>query len=562
MLKNLTILNLAVIDSLSLEWDAGFSVLTGETGAGKSILVDAIGLITGMRADAALVRAGQERAEVSASFELEPGSTAAVWLDEQALRDPEQADELLIRRIVQSNGRTRAFVNGGAVTTTQLRALGEHLIEIFGQSESQTLLRTEIQRELLDASGDHAPLLATVADAHAQLAAVDARIDALRQHAGRDPAQLDFLRYQVSELRALQLGDDELEQLNLEHKSLANAGQLLRDGGMVQELLYGGDDSVYDRLSQCLSTLQQLAGVHQGFDEIAGIVSTAQAQVQDAADSARQLLERLELDPQRLAQTEQRLAAIHDLARKHRVRPDALLEHIGALSAELDAVEHGAEQLQALQQQRDDIERSYRKAAAALGDARRKAAARYAKQVTTLVRQLGMPNAQFQIAVDSNPQGAVRAHGSDDVRFDFSANPGQPLRPLAKVASGGELSRVSLALSVAGQHHRGGTPTMIFDEVDAGIGGAVAEIVGQKLRSLGADRQVLSVTHLAQVAAQGHQHYLIRKQVRGGNTFTQVEPLDENERIEELARMQGGVEISTTALAHARDLLQRAASAD
>ncbi|TJY55793.1 DNA repair protein RecN [Sinimarinibacterium sp. CAU 1509] len=560
MLKNLTITNLAVIDSLSLEWDAGFSVLTGETGAGKSILVDAIGLIIGTRADAQLVRAGQERAEVSAAFELEPASAATGWLEEQALLDPEQPDELLIRRIVQANGRTRAFVNGSAVTTAQLRELGELLIEIFGQSESQTLLRSEIQRELLDVSGNHAQLLAAVADAHAQVAAIDNQIEQLRQQAGRDPSQLDYLRYQVSELRALKLADDELDQLNQEHKSLANAGQLLRDGGRVQELLYSGDDSVYDRLSECLSTLQQLAPLHQGFDELANVIATAQAQVQDAADGARQLLDHLDLDPERLYQIEQRLGAIHDLARKHRVRPDALLAHISALGQELDSIENGAEQLQALQQQRDAAERHYRSAAAALSATRHKSAQRHAKEVTAIVRQLGMPNAQFQIAVDSNPQGPLRVHGSDDIRFDFSANPGQPLRPLAKVASGGELSRVSLALSVAGQH-RGGTPTMIFDEVDAGIGGAVAEIVGQKLRALGSDRQVLSVTHLAQVAAQGHQHYQIRKQVRGGNTFTQVVRLDDEQRIEELARMQGGVEISSAALAHARDLLERAANA-
>lgn len=557
MLRALTIRNLAVIDALDLEYGPGFSVLTGETGAGKSILIDAIGLAVGTRADTGLVRSGAERAEVSAEFELATDSAAAVWLRDNALEDPEHPESVVIRRVVPASGRGRAFVNGAPVTAAQLRELGERLIEIFGQSESQTLLRADVQRALLDDYGGHRTQLAAVAEAAAGVAQVEREIAALREAAGRDPAQTGLLRFQVDELDALKLGDGELAQLEADHRRLAASGQLLQDGGQAQEHLYGGDDSVYDQLSRVAALVDGLVPLHAEFRNAAEAIGSAQAQVQDAADTIRRVLDHLDLDPSRLAEVERRLEAIHDLARKHRVRPDTLAAHHAALRAQLELLEHASERLAALEHERAAALERYREAAAALSTARHEAAQRFSQGVTAIVRTLGMQNAQLAVAVDSDAAAPVSAQGTDAVRFDFTANPGQAPRPLAKVASGGELSRISLAIQVTGLQ-RGGPPTMIFDEIDAGISGAVAEIVGQRLRALGKERQVLCVTHLAQVAAQGHRHYGIRKSVGGGQTYTQVQALSDEARVEELARMQGGVEVSSAAVAHAKDLLQRA----
>ncbi len=558
MLKKLSIRNLAVIESVDLDSADGFTVLTGETGAGKSILIDAIGLILGDRADPALVRSGCERAEVTAHFELAPDAPVLAILRTQALDDPDSPNDLLIRRVVQTAGRARAFVNGVAVTANQLRELGEQLVLVFGQSESLTLLRADVQRTLLDDFGGHQQLLDTLADRVGQIQNIDAQMDALRNAAERDPAQLDYLRFQVQELDALQFSVEELEQLDIDQRQLANAGRILSEGGQVQDRLYGGDDSIYDQLSTVYGALDALAPLHPEFAEAASLIATAQAQAEEAANTVRAVLERLDLDPEHLQQVEQRLAAIHDLARKHRVKPAELPELRVSMQAQLDAVGDSAEALDRLQRQQDKLLEEYRTIAAELTARRRKSATGFAAEITRLVRRLGMPKAQFAVEVDpADPATVVRATGADDIRFDFSANPGQSLRPLARVASGGELSRISLAVEVVSLRSSQ-APTMIFDEVDAGISGAVAEIVGQTLRALGRERQVLCVTHLAQVAAQGHHHYAIRKVVRNGQTFTQVLPVDGTQRIEELARIQGGIEISEVALAHARELLDRA----
>lgn len=559
MLKNITIQNLALIDALSIDWDNGFNVLTGETGAGKSILIDAIGLAIGTRADAALVRTGADRAEVTAEFAINEDSPAHDWLREQMLDDPEEPSQVLVRRIVGAQGRTRAFINGTAATAAQLRELGELLVNLFGQSESQTLLRADVQRDHLDAYGQYGAELSAVTSAHLELARIDAQIDALRTQGERDPAQVDYLRYQLRELEALRLGDDELTQLDQEQRSLANADRLLQDGAQLVELLYDGERSVYDQLAQNLNSVIQLASAYPTLTAATDGLTAAQAQVQEAADTIRDVVERLDAEPGRLQEVEHRLQDIHDLARKHRVNPAELAALTSRLRAELEQVEHAADHLASLDRQRSAAEASYRTAAAALSQARQLAGRTMGEEVTAIVRQLGMPNAQLIVVVATQDNSPARAWGADDIRFDFSANPGQSARPLAKVASGGELSRVSLALSVVGQV-RGGAATMIFDEVDAGISGAVAEIVGAMLRRLGGARQVLCVTHLAQVAALGHAHYGITKSVRDGQTYTRVIHLTPPDRVQELARMQGGVEVSKAALEHARELLQRAAT--
>ncbi|HET8881606.1 MAG TPA: DNA repair protein RecN [Solimonas sp.] len=558
MLKHLSIRNLAIIDLVELDFTAGFTVLTGETGAGKSILIDAIGLAIGLRADAHLVRSGQEKAEISASFELEARSPARRWLADNELADADDPALLVIRRVVYAEGRARAFVNGNPVNAGPLRELGELLIEVFGQSESQTLLRADVQREALDDYGCAAATRDAVATAAHACTDAERALERLRAAGSRDPAQLEFLQFQIGELDALALADGELEQIEAEHRQLAHAGRLLGEGAQAQELLYGGENSVYDQLSTAQSLLDGLVPLHEGFRDALDATDTALAQVREAADSARRVLERLDLDPQRLDELERRLGAIHDLARKHRLKPAELPAHLRHLRAQLDEAGDAAGKLDALERQRSAALSRYHDAAARLGGERKRAAKRFGDAVTAIVRTLGMPNAQFIVAVETDRDAAPRAAGADTVRFDFSANPGQPPRALAKVASGGELSRVSLAIQVAALARRG-APTMIFDEVDAGISGGVAEIVGQQLRALGDQRQVMSVTHLAQVAAQGHAHLAIRKQVQKQQTYTRVAVLSDDERVGELARMQGGVEVGKAALDHARELLQRVA---
>ena len=560
MLRHLHIRNLAVIDSLSLDFGDGFSVLTGETGAGKSILIDALGLLTGTRAESSLVRAGSDKAEVAAEFALDDAPAATAWLQGRELAGSgADAGICTVRRVVYAEGRTRAFVNGAPVAAADLRGLGECLVEIFGQNESQTLLRADTQRDLLDDFGNHGELLREVAAAASRVQAIDARIDALRAAQTRDPSQLDYLRFQHQELEALGLAEGELTALDAEHRSLANAGRLLQEGGVAQQLLYGGEQSAYDQLAAASGALQGLVPLHPGFSEAEALAANAQTLAREAADSLRRLIEKLDLDPQRLEDLDRRLAAIHDMARKHRVRAEELPHRQQMLREELDGLEGAAGRLADLETERNAALQSYGKAALVLGRARRAAAEWFATAVTGHVSALGMPNARFLVAVEAAQRDRPSPQGDDIVRFDFSANPGQPPRALSKVASGGELSRLSLAIQVSLRAAEGAA-TMIFDEVDAGIGGGTAEVVGQRLRALGANRQVLCVTHLAQVAAQGLHHYAIRKEVKDQQTYMRVSALDSAARVEELARMLGGRDINEPTRALARDLFERASA--
>ncbi|MGH8447070.1 MAG: DNA repair protein RecN, partial [Solimonas sp.] len=424
MLKTLSIRNLAIIDAVDLEFAGGFTVLTGETGAGKSILIDAIGLAIGLRADAGLVRAGQEKAEISAGFELDKTSPARRWLADNELGDADDPSLLVIRRVVYAEGRTRAFVNGSPANTGQLRELGEQLIEVFGQSESQTLLRASVQRVALDGYGCSEAALnatATAAEAHDE---AERALQRLRAAGSRDPAQLEFLRFQITELEALALGAGELEELEAEHRHLAHAGRLLGEGAQAQELLYGGEDSIYDRLSTAQGLLAGLLPLHEGFRDALDATDAALAQVRDAADSARRVLDKLDLDPERLAEVERRLGAVHDLARKHRLKPAELPAHLQGLRAQFDESASAAGRLDELERARDAVRKRYDEAAAKLGGERRKAARRFGEAVTAIVRTLGMPNAQFVVAVETDAEAPPRAWGADTVRFDFSANPG------------------------------------------------------------------------------------------------------------------------------------------
>lgn len=557
MLEQLQIRNLATIASLAIELAPGLTVLSGETGAGKSILIDALGLILGTRADPALVRAGETSADISATFRIAPGSPADIWLDEQEMRDEADAHQCLVRRVLSAEGRTRAFINGTAASAGQLRELGERLVDVYGQNESHRLRLPNVQRDMLDGLARHEALLGEVAGHARAWMRLDEQIEQLRAAAARDPAQLDFLRHQVRELEALRLLEGELDEIETEHRRLANAGRLLHDGAQAQEQLYGGDAAIHDQLVAAVQLLRGLVPLHEGFSAVEGLVESAQANVREAADSLRRLLDRMDLDPERLREVEARLASIHDLARKHRIRADELPRRLAELSAELAEAEDAGGTVEKLLQQQAATLSEYRASAERLSAARKAGARVHAKAVTARVRELGMANARFEIRVEAAGRSRPGAFGDDDVSFDFSANPGQPPRPLAKVASGGELSRVSLALQVVAQD-AAGAPTMIFDEVDAGIGGGVAEAVGRQLRVLGQQRQVLCVTHLGQVAACGQQQLAVRKAVRGDQTYTEVVALQGKARISELARMIGGINTTAATETMARELLDAA----
>ncbi|MGQ0699952.1 MAG: DNA repair protein RecN [Panacagrimonas sp.] len=559
MLKQLQIRNLATIEALSFDLEPGLTVLSGETGAGKSILIDALGLVLGTRADPALVRAGAASADIGATFRIAPDSPATEWLREHEMLDESDPQQCLIRRVLNAEGRTRAFINGTAAPAGQLRELGERLVDVYGQNESHSLRLPDVQREMLDGFGQHAQLLIEVATHARSWLDLEQQIERTRAAAARDPAQLDLLRHQVRELEALRLREGELAEIEIEHKRLANAGRLLQDGAQAQDQLYGGDLAIHDQLAASTALLRGLVPLHSGFAEIEALVESAQAQVREAADGLRRLLDRMDLDPDRLSEIEARLSDIHDLARKHRVRAEELPQRLVAIQAELDEAEVAGGRVDDLLAQQAKTLTAYRARADLLSTARRKSALAYSRAVTARVRELGMPNAQFEVRIEPANRSRPRAVGEDELCFDFSANPGQPPRPLAKVASGGELSRVSLALQVVAQE-AGGAPTMIFDEVDAGIGGGVAEAVGRQLRLLGQRRQVLCVTHLGQVAACGQHHLAVSKTVRGDQTFTGVAALEGKARVSELARMVGGITTTAATEAMARELLKSAQS--
>lgn len=558
MLIQLRIRQLAIIDQLSLDFGPGFNVLTGETGAGKSILIDALGMVLGMRADSSLVRHGAERAQIEAEFDLGDAEAARRWLVEHDMLDADDDRRCVIRRILTAEGRSRSFINESAASTASLRELGPLLIDIFGQNESQTLLRSDVQRQLLDQFGQHGPLLADCAQAASAWQATQRELERLQAMGAEDPQQLEYLRYQLRELEGGVLDSAELEALEHEHRRLANSGALLSRGSLACEQLYDGERSAFDLLAAVSAELQALGAFDARFGAAGERLANAQEDLREAAETLRSLLDGLDMDPERLAECESRIAAIQDLARKHRLRPEQLPARRDELRLQLQDIEQAGARRQVLQTALEAQFAAWHQAAGALRAARQQAGTRLAEAVQARVRLLGLPQAQLRLSLQALDSQRPRADGDDDVSIDFSANPGQAPRPLARVASGGELSRLSLAIQVS-VTASDGAATMIFDEVDAGIGGGVAEIVGQQLRELGNARQVLCVTHLAQVASQGRRHFAIRKEVLNEETYTRVSELADEARIEELARMLGGVDLSESTRQLARELVQRGA---
>jgi len=551
VLARLNIRNLAVIDEVELEFAPGFTVLTGETGAGKSILVDALALALGERADSRAIRSGRERCEITAEFDTRARLDLRDWLRE---RDLDEDDECILRRVVSADGRSRGYVNGRSVPMQTLRELGEHLVEICGQQSHQSLRHASAQRDLLDQFGGHTGLLQDMRRAHAEWSAAQQELECLEQ-ADRT-ARIDLLRHEVRELEALNPQPGEFDELERAHKLAANSGRITADVTRALEQTYEDQDvSVHSVLTGVRRTLDELVEMDVELANATSMLAEAEILIAEAADAMRHRLGQLEHDPAEEARIDRRLSGFHDLARKHRAAPTALPQLLTDLSAELAELESGDERLEVLAEHAARCRQQALAVAGQLTRARREGSASLAQQVTANMRTLGMPGGQFGIEITAPPGGVPGSFGADRVEFVTAANPGQAAGPLARVASGGELSRISLALQVVAMA-ADAVPTLIFDEVDAGVGGGVAERVGGRLHELAATRQVLCVTHLAQVASQANQHLRVAKMTDGQVTRTTVTNLAPSARIEEIARMLGGVEITARTRAHAEEMLR------
>ena len=553
MLTHLQLRDLVIVDRAELELASGMTALTGETGAGKSIIVDALMLIAGDRAAGDIVRQAAERAEVAASFANLPPAAVA-WLENQAI---ENDGEIVVRRVIGADGRSRAFVNGQVVPIQALRELGEMLIEIHGQQEFQHLVKRSAQRDLLD---EHlsAALVRAVADVHGRYRACRREFESLQAAAANRDASLDLLRYQQNELNTELAGLASIEELFVERKRIADRGRLATAAQFALTAIYDAEgDAAHDLLAKAQGALRSAADSDPELAKTSSLLQEAMIVTSEAAEGLRRYLEALDVDPARQEEIERRAAALEALARKHRRAVAELPQQLEQVEHELKALENAQHSLSDLETQLAHLTLEYRAAARSLSEARNTAATALSGRITQLMQALGMAGGRFEVSLAPS-EAEFSAHGSEEVEFLVSANPGQPPKALAKVASGGELSRISLAIQVAAAAKNSGL-CMVFDEVDAGIGGAVAEIVGRQLRDLGARAQVLCVTHLAQVAAQAHNQFRVTKQSEGKITRTSVEPLAPDQRVDEIARMLGGVDISEQARAHARDMLARAA---
>lgn len=553
-LTSLFVRDFAIVRQLELELSPGLTVLTGETGAGKSILIDALSLALGARADAGNIRHGAGGAEILASFDLQPGDDAAVWLREQALSDD---GACITRRIIYSDKPTRAYVNGRPVTVQMLKQLGNLLVDIHGQHEHQSLLRRETQRRVLDAYAGIQAQVQELSELYDRFQSLRAKRDALSQAAEDRAARVDILRYQISELETLGMLVNEYGDLELEHRRLAHANELIEGMHFVAQSLHEAEDNTASLLlTRSIQRLDTLVEFAPDVADIKSLLDEALVQVDEAGIELNQKLAREELDPQRLHWVEQRIQSMLDLARKHRCEPAYLPQRLQALNTELSEIENAGANLADLAAELSTTENQYRDRAREITAHRRDAGNRLSGAVTEQMQELGIAGGRFHVKTEPLQEELTR-YGCDRIEYQVSANPGQPLGPLSRIASGGELSRISLALQVI-ISAVGRVPTLVFDEVDVGIGGGVAEIVGQKLRLLGQARQVLCITHLAQVASQGYAHLRIHKKERDG-VFVEVRPLDGPSREDEIARMLGGIEITDKTRAHARDMLVRVA---
>jgi DNA repair protein RecN (Recombination protein N) len=557
MLTSLYVRHFAVVEAAEIAFGPGLTVVSGETGAGKSLLVDALMLLAGARADSGMVRTGSDRAELAAEFDLAELPEARDWLQREEL---DEDGGCQLRRVIRAEGSSKAWINGRPANARQLSELASLLVEIHGQHEHQALLSRPHQLALLDAYAGHDGLLAQVRDGASQWRELGARVRKLSGGEDRDQ-RIELLRHELGELEKWALPAAELDELEASHRRLANAGRLAEGSTGVVELLDGESEFALRRaLGRAHAELGKLAALDDRLAPLLELLDNASIELGEAADGLGRYAQDVDLDPERFTEVDSHLARLHELSRRHRLPVAELHDKLAALRTELSELEGAGDALEQLAAQRQRLQHDYRLAAAELSQARATAAIRLSEEVSVLMTELGMAGGLLRVELEAAVGDEPDPQGQERCELLVSANPGQPPRPLRKVASGGELARISLAIEVAtlGKDTVG---SMIFDEVDSGIGGAVAEVVGQKLRALGAQRQVLCVTHLPQVAAQGHAHLRVSKHSDGDSTRTQIEKLDAGGRRDELARMLGGVEITRETRAHAKQMLERAQTA-
>ena len=553
MLKYLSIRNFVIVETLELEFSSGFTALTGETGAGKSILIDALSLALGERGDAGMVRSGCERAEIAAEFDIGALPTLQAWLREQALAGDD--DVCLLRRTLDSGGRSRGFINGSSATLQQMRAAGELLLDIHGQHAHQSLLRAGAQREMLDSHAGLGKVSEQVAERYQAWQALQRRRTQLEQNAEAVAAERELLNFQRRELETLNFSDGEWQTLQADHARLSHAAGLLETAQFGVEVLSDADTACLAQLNALVARLRAGLEFDASLQDTLTMLVSVQNELQEAVYAFRHYQEKLDADPQALQQMESRIADVMEAARKYRVKPELLPQALLQVMARLDEL-GGTADVAELARQEAVARDEYLVLAKKLSAARAKAAKQLSGEITAAMQTLAMQGGQFAVALLPLAEG--NAHGLESVELQVSANPGSPLRSLAKVASGGELSRISLAIQVAASD-AASVPTLIFDEVDSGIGGRVAEIVGSLLKQLGKRHQVLCVTHLPQVAAQADQQWQVSKAVEQGVTLSHIQILKDEQRVEEIARMLGGVKITATTRKHAAELLGIAA---
>jgi len=551
MLAHLSVNNFAIVKSLQLELSKGMTTITGETGAGKSIAIDALGLCLGGRAEASMVRQGEEKTEVSAAFSLENNINATRWLEDNDLLD---GSDCILRRIISKEGRSRAFINGSPVPLSQLKTLGQLLINIHGQHAHHQLMKSDYQMAMLDQYAGHSNQLKSTRNAYQAWRQADNNLKQLKENSAANLAQKQLLEYQIKELNELSLGEDEYEELEQEHKRLSNSGELAATCQQAIELIYEGEEvNALGILQSANHSLVQLAELDEKLAELPNMLAEAIIQVEEANSELRNYLDNIDVDPARMAYVEERFSKVMSMARKHHVIPEELYQHHQDLLGQIEALDCSDERLEELEQEVENKYQSFLTTSEKLHKSRTRYAKELNKLITASMHELSMEKAQFRIEV-SNEGTHPSPLGMDTVCFVVSTNPGQPMQPIAKVASGGELSRISLAIQVI-TAQKVDTPSLIFDEVDVGISGPTAAVVGKMLRQLGESTQVLCVTHLPQVAGCGHQQLFVAKQTKAGKTETQMHCLNNEQRVSELARLLGGSEITDSTLANAKELL-------
>nr|ACE74856.1 RecN [Pluralibacter pyrinus] len=551
MLAQLTISNFAIVRELEIDFHSGMTAITGETGAGKSIAIDALGLCLGNRAEGDIVRAGASRADLCARFNLKDTPAALRWLEQNQLED---GRECLLRRVISSDGRSRGFINGTAVPVSQLRELGQLLIQIHGQHAHQLLVKPEHQKTLLDGYIGEQVLTQRMSEQYAQWHQSCRALAHHQQLSQERAARAELLEYQLKELNEFQPQPGEFEQIDEEYKRLANSGQLLSTSQNALSLLADGEESnLQSQLYTARQLLGELAGMDSKLSGVLDMLEEAAIQISEASDELRHYCDRLDLDPNRLFELEQRIARQISLARKHHVRPEELPAFHQSMLDEQQQLDDQADSLETLSLAVHTHHAQALETARQLHVLRQAGADELSALISESMHSLSMPHGLFSIAVNFE-ESHLTADGADRIEFRVTTNPGQPLQPIAKVASGGELSRIALSIQVI-TARKMETPALIFDEVDVGISGPTAAVVGHLLRQLGDSTQVMCVTHLPQVAGCGHHHFFVSKETDGAMTETRMQPLDKRARLQELARLLGGNEVTRNTLANAKELL-------